>query len=51
MERKNFRIKEYPITFFDRLRGDSKMSIHIIFEALWRLSTLRILNKIKKPTV
>ena len=51
MERKNFRIKEYPITFFDRLRGDSKMSNHIIFEALWRLSTLRILNKIKKPTV
>ncbi|GIT16762.1 MAG: hypothetical protein CM1200mP38_4190 [Dehalococcoidia bacterium] len=51
MEHKNFRIKEYPITFFDRLRGDSKMSINIIFEALWRLSTLRILNKIRKPTV
>ncbi|MBW4030849.1 MAG: glycosyltransferase [Acidobacteria bacterium] len=28
-------ITEVPITFSDRLRGDSKMSTHIVYEALW----------------
>lgn len=46
MEHQNFKIKESPITFFERVHGDSKMSVGIIFEALWRLSVLRISNKI-----
>ena len=50
MEHRDFKIKEYPITFFERVHGDSKMSVQIILEALWRLSTLRISNKIRKPT-
>ncbi len=32
---------EHPITFMDRTRGESKMSIRIVAEAIWKLTLLR----------
>ncbi len=40
-QRKGFNIVEHPITFIDRSRGRSKMSLAIVVEALWRLLPLR----------
>ena len=39
-----FTVVEHPITFIDRKRGQSKMSLHIVVEAVWRLSLLRLRN-------
>jgi dolichol-phosphate mannosyltransferase len=36
-----FRVKEVPITFADRTRGDSKMSWRIAIEAMWLVPQLR----------
>ncbi len=35
-------VTEHPITFMERTRGESKMSIRIIAEAMWKLTLLRI---------
>ena len=32
---------EHPITFMDRTRGESKMSLHIVAEAVWKLALIR----------
>ena len=40
-QRSRFRVVEHPILFLDRVRGESKMSLGIVFEALWRLALLR----------
>ena len=37
---KGFRVKEIPITFADRYAGQSKMSGHIVREALWMVWSL-----------
>ena len=39
-----YKVVEHPITFIDRIRGQSKMSLHIVVEAIWRLSLLRLRN-------
>jgi dolichol-phosphate mannosyltransferase len=39
--RKNFRITEIPIVFVDRTDGVSKMSKHIVREAIWMVWRLR----------
>jgi dolichol-phosphate mannosyltransferase len=39
--RKNFRITEIPIVFVDRTDGESKMSKHIVREAIWMVWRLR----------
>jgi dolichol-phosphate mannosyltransferase len=39
--RAGFRVVEVPITFRDRVVGDSKISLNIAFEALWLVPTLR----------
>ena len=41
---KGFRIKEIPIVFYDRTRGNSKMSFHIAIEAAWVVWKLRFLK-------
>jgi dolichol-phosphate mannosyltransferase len=41
-ERAGFRVVEVPITFADREVGHSKMSRAIIFEAIWRVPSLRL---------
>lgn len=46
--RKGFRIKEIPIVFTDRDVGESKMSRRIIYEAVWRVWMLRILDLLRK---
>lgn len=33
---------EHPITFMDRTRGESKMSLQIVAEAVWKLTLIRI---------
>ena len=46
---KGFRIKEIPIVFYDRTKGESKMSFRIAREAgwmVWKLRLLRILGKL-----
>lgn len=40
-QRKGFKVVEHPITFVDRSRGRSKMSLAIVIEAVWRLLPLR----------
>ena len=40
-QRMGYRIVEYPIMFYDRAHGESKLSLNIILEALWRLFLLR----------
>ncbi len=40
-QRQGHRVVEYPITFYDRAFGESKLSLAIIWEALWRLFLLR----------
>ena len=35
---------EHPIIFIDRTKGKSKMSVHIIVEAVWKLTLLRLRN-------
>lgn len=45
---KGFRIKEIPIVFYERRKGDSKMSFAIAREAaymVWKLRLLKILGK------
>jgi dolichol-phosphate mannosyltransferase len=37
---KGFRVREIPITFTDRYAGQSKMSGHIVYEALWMVWVL-----------
>lgn len=46
---KGFRIKEVPIVFYDRTKGESKMSFAIAREAgwmVWKLRLLRILGRL-----
>ena len=40
--KKGFRIVEVPIIFYDRAAGVSKMSKHIMYEAIWRVWLLRL---------
>ncbi len=47
--KKGLRIVEIPIIFKDRLEGDSKMSKHIVYEAvfmLWKLRLRSVLNRL-----
>ncbi len=37
-ERRGMEIVEVPITFIERHRGDSKMSLAVAFEAMWRIT-------------
>jgi dolichol-phosphate mannosyltransferase len=37
-----FRVVEIPITFVDRLAGQSKMSKAVVLEAIWRVPLLRL---------
>jgi len=41
---KGFRVAEIPITFSDRYAGRSKMSGHIVLEALWMVWALAAVN-------
>ena len=41
---RGFTVVEHPIIFMDRIRGQSKMSLNIVVEAVWRLSLLRLRN-------
>ena len=40
-QRKGLRVVESPIMFNDRTKGKSKMSFHIVFEAIWRMFLVR----------
>lgn len=42
--KRNFRIREIPIIFRDRQRGESKMSWKINREAIWTVWKLKVLN-------
>ena len=39
---KGYTILEHPIVFIDRTRGESKMSLNIVLEAIWKLTLLRL---------
>lgn len=41
---KGYRVKEIPITFYERRLGESKMGKNIVFEALFMVVKLRIKN-------
>jgi len=46
---KGFRIREIPIVFYDRTRGESKMSLHIAREAavlVWKLRFMKLLGRL-----
>ncbi len=46
--RRNFKMCEHPIIFVDRMRGESKMSIKVMFEAAWVVWRLRLLSTLHK---
>jgi dolichol-phosphate mannosyltransferase len=46
--RAGFRIGEIPIVFTDRSEGESKMSKSIIWEAVWKVWKLRLLDLFRK---
>lgn len=46
--KKGFRIKEIPIVFTDREAGSSKMSKHIIWEAVWMVWKLKFASLLGK---
>ncbi len=49
--RKGMKIVEVPIVFTDRFQGHSKMSGHIVSEALWMVWRLLLQNKLRRrPT-
>ncbi len=49
---KGFRVREIPITFADRYAGQSKMSGHIVREALWMVWSLAFAHGFRrKPRV
>lgn len=43
-----FQIVEVPITFVERERGDSKMSRNIVAEALWRVTTWGVGDRVAR---
>jgi len=45
---KGFRVAEIPITFADRFAGRSKMSGHIVREALWMVWALALANGFRR---
>jgi len=38
----DFKVVEIPITFVDRVVGQSKMSRSVVLEAIWRVPLLRV---------
>jgi dolichol-phosphate mannosyltransferase len=46
--KKGFRIGEIPIVFADRDKGESKLSKRIMWEAVWRVWHLRLLNLFRR---
>jgi len=42
-----YRVFEHPFKFSNRLHGESKMSLGIVFEAMWRLVLLRIKSTVR----
>lgn len=42
--KKNYRVKEIPIVFYERRDGQSKMSKHIVWEAIWMVWRLRFMS-------
>lgn len=46
--RAGFRVVEVPITFVERVRGDSKMSRDIVAEALWRVTAWGVEGRVKR---
>jgi len=45
-----YRIAEVPITFVDRLKGTSKMSMNIFREALWGVLQMRFGTQQRRRT-
>ena len=45
VKRAGFRVVEIPITFVDRVVGQSKMSRAVVLEAIWRVPLLRVGGK------
>jgi len=46
--RNNFKVKEMPIIFIDRVEGSSKMSKKIVWEAFWVVWRLRLTGMMRK---
>ena len=46
--RNNFKVKELPIIFIDRVEGSSKMSKRIVWEAFWVVWRLRFVGMMQK---
>ncbi|MDO9575841.1 MAG: polyprenol monophosphomannose synthase [bacterium] len=46
--RNNFKVKELPIIFIDRVEGSSKMSKKIVWEAFWVVWRLRLVGMMSK---
>lgn len=48
--RAGFAVREVPITFVERVRGNSKMSSAIVREALWRVTQWGISHRLRRLT-
>jgi len=47
--RLGWKIEEVPITFEDRCVGTSKMSMHIVREAIWRVPWMALRGSVSRP--
>ena len=43
-----FRVREVPITFAERARGTSKMSGAVVREALWRVTSWGVRDRVRR---
>jgi len=43
-----FRVREVPITFTERERGESKMNSGIVTEALWKVTTWGVSHRLRQ---
>jgi dolichol-phosphate mannosyltransferase len=48
VSRTGFRVREVPITFVERARGSSKMSGAVVREALWRVTSWGVRDRLRR---
>jgi dolichol-phosphate mannosyltransferase len=48
VQRAGLRVREVPITFVERERGESKMSGAVVCEALWRVTSWGLRDRVRR---
>jgi dolichol-phosphate mannosyltransferase len=48
VQRAGLRVREVPITFVEREQGESKMSGAVVREALWRITSWGVRDRLRR---